>query len=76
MADEKTLNCIRESEIDTIEVALRRRVKDLISSGDIKEAEIIEDTIKSLDNINVCDEPVKQLAYASKIEWLRGLARI
>lgn len=74
--DERTLSCLRESEIDTIEIALRHRVEDLISSGDVKEAEIIEDTIKSLDNIGVCDEPVKQLAYASKIEWLRGLARL
>lgn len=76
MVDERTLNCIRESEIDTIEIALRHRVEDLISSGDIEEAEVVEGVVKSLDDINVCDEPVKQLAYESKVKWLRGLARI
>jgi len=76
MVDDTTLNCIRESEIDTIEIALRHRVEDLISSGDIEEAEVVEGVVKSLDDINVCDEPVKQLAYTSKLEWLRGLARI
>ena len=76
MVDERTLNCLRESELDTIEIALRHRVEDSISSGNIKEAEIIEDVIKSLDGVNVCDEPVEQLAYASKIKWLRGLARL
>ena len=76
MVDESTANCIRESEIDTIEIALRKRVEDLISSGDIKEAEIVEDTIKSLDDLNVCDEPVKQFAYESKLKWLREAVRI
>ena len=76
MVDERTLNCLRESEMDTIEIALRHRVESLISSGDIEEAEVVEGVVKSLDGVNVCDEPVKQLAYASKIKWLRGLARI
>ncbi len=68
MVDEKILNCIRESEIDTIEIALKKRKEDLISEGDVEAADLIDMTLKSLDNLNVCDEP--------RMTWLKGLAGI
>ena len=76
MVDERTLNCLRESEMDTIEIALRHRVEDLISNGDIEEAEVVEGVVKSLDGVSVCDESVRPFVYESKVKWLRGLARI
>ncbi len=68
MVDKATLNCLRESEIDTIEIALKKRMDMLISEGDTESADLIDMTIKSLDNLNVCDEP--------RMTWLKGLAGI
>lgn len=70
--DERTISCLRESEIDTIEIALKKRMEDLLSEGNIDEAEIIEDTIKSLDDIDVCKFSAE--VHTSRMEWLRGLA--
>ena len=70
------LSCLHESEMDTIEIALRKRMEDSISAGNIKEAEIIEDTIKSLDDINVCDTSVRDLAYVHRMDWLKKLAGV
>lgn len=71
MVDDRTLNCIRESEVDTIEIALNRRMEDLLSEGDVHTAEIIEETIKSLDKVNICDESskfIRDLAYSGRIK--------
>lgn len=68
------LSCLQESELDTIEIALRKRMEDSIAAGNIKEAEIIEDVVKSLDNVNVCNVSAK--TYESKVKWLKGLARM
>lgn len=52
IVDETTLNCLRESEIDTIGMALREKEdEDLISEGEIEQTEAIEDTINSLDKV-------------------------
>ena len=64
--DEKVLNCLRESEIDTIEIALRKRMEEYISQGDIEQAEAVEDTISSLDKVPVCiDERLSVKGFAS-----------
>jgi len=55
MVDESTINCLRESEVDTVEIALRKRMEDLISQGNIEQAEVVEDTISSLDRVPVCE---------------------
>lgn len=47
-------NCILESDVDTMEIALRRRMEDLISEGRVDEAESVEDTLGNLDNVSVC----------------------
>ena len=52
--DERIFNCLRESEIDTIELALRKRMEEYISQGDIEQAEAVEDTINSLDKVPIC----------------------
>lgn len=54
--DERTLSCLRESEIDTIEIALRKRMEELISEGELEQAEAVENTINSLDKVSVCEE--------------------
>lgn len=54
MLSQKIVSCIRESQVDTIEVALKKRIEDLISEGDIEQAEAVEDTINDLDMIPVC----------------------
>lgn len=54
MVDEATLNCLRESEIDTIESSLKTKMEELISAGEIEQAEAVEDTINSLDHVPVC----------------------
>lgn len=56
MVDEATLNCLRESEIDTIESSLKTKMEELISAGEIEQAEAVEDTINSLDHVSVCKE--------------------
>lgn len=68
MVDEEILSCLRESEIDTIEIALKKRKEDFVSEGNIEAADLIDMTIKSLDNLNVCDEP--------RMAWLKGIAGI
>lgn len=55
MVDEATLNCLRESEIDTIESSLKTKMEELISAGEIEQAEAVEDTINSLDHVSVCE---------------------
>ena len=75
MVDERTLNCIRESEVDTMEIALRKRMENLLSEGDIETAEVVEATIESLDKINICDESskwIKDLAYHGNIKDILG----
>lgn len=56
MADERIISCLRESDIDTIEISLRQKMERLISSGDIEEAENVEETIKNLDRVPMCSE--------------------
>ncbi len=55
MVYESMLNCLRESEMDTIEIALRKRMETLISEGNIEQAEAVEDAINSLDRVPVCE---------------------
>ena len=50
------VGCVLESEIDTMEIALRKRRDELISSGNIEEADRVDITIESLDKIKVCEE--------------------
>ncbi len=50
------LGCLLESDIDTIESSLRTKMEELISAGEIEQAEAVEDTINSLDHVPVCDE--------------------
>lgn len=52
----KISSCILESDIDTMEISLRRRMEDLISRGEIDEADKVSDTLSNLDNMNVCEE--------------------
>ncbi len=47
-------NCILESDVDTMEIALKKRMEELISEGRVEEAENVEDTIENLDNVPVC----------------------
>lgn len=47
-------SCLLESEIDTIELELRKRKEQLLYSGDIRGADSMQDSIESLDNIPVC----------------------
>ncbi len=75
MVDENTVNCLREAEIDTIEIALRKRMEEHLSNGDIETAELIEETVKSLDKINVCDESskwIRELAYKGEVKDIFG----
>lgn len=55
MVDERTFSCLRESEVDTIESSLRTKMEELISAGEIEQAEAVEDTINSLDKVPVCE---------------------
>ncbi len=66
MVYESMLSCLRESEMDTIEIALRKRMETLISEGNIEQAEAVEDTINSLDRVPVCeDERLDSLHFES-----------
>lgn len=56
MVDLRTVSCLRESEVDTIEMSLRKRMEEHISAGDLEAADAVEDTIKNLDKVQVCDE--------------------
>ena len=56
MVFESMLSCLRESEMDTIEIALRKRLEVLISEGNLEQAELVEDAIDSLDKVSVCEE--------------------
>ena len=56
MAFESMISCLRESELDTIEISLRKRLEVLISEGNIEQAELIEDAIESIDKVLVCEE--------------------
>lgn len=49
------LGCLLESEIDTIESSLRTKMEELISAGEIEQAEAVEDTMNSLDKVPVCE---------------------
>ncbi len=53
--DKKILNCLRESEMDTIESSLRTKVEELMSAGEIEQAEAVEDVINLLDKVPVCE---------------------
>lgn len=55
MVDENTISCLKESDLDTVEVALKKRVEELISQGKISEAEAVEDTLNTLDKVPVCE---------------------
>lgn len=55
MVSKEKIGCLLESEADTIEIALRRRMENLISAGDIESAESVESTIGSLSRIPLCD---------------------
>ena len=54
-------SCILESDVDTMEISLRRRMEDLISQGDIEGADKIDNTIKNLDKINICEPEDEEL---------------
>ena len=60
MVDETTLKCLRESEIDTIEIALRKKAEDLVSEGELEQAESVESTISNLDKVPVCIEETER----------------
>ncbi len=53
--------CIVESDIDTMEIALRRRMENLISEGDFEGADKIGDTIRNLDKLAVCEPEDEEL---------------
>jgi hypothetical protein len=55
MTHKNLISCLRESQLDTIEVALRKEVEDLVSEGKFDQAEIIEEKIESLNYIPVCN---------------------
>jgi len=54
MVFESMLSCLQESEMDAIEIALRKRRDVLISEGKTIQAGLVEDAIDSLDRVNVC----------------------
>lgn len=54
MPEEDTTNCILENEIDTIEDALRKKLDEHISKGDLEQADATEEAIRDLDKISVC----------------------
>lgn len=69
MVDKRIFGCLRESDIDTIEISLRQKMERLISSGDIEEAENVEETIKNLDRVPMCleqREAIPRLADRTK----------
>ncbi len=49
-------SCMAEANIDTAEIALRRRLEDLLSQGDLEGAEKVEEALENLDNVPVCEE--------------------
>lgn len=54
--------CLKESDVDSIEIALKKRKAVLISEGDLETADRIEDVIRSLDHVTVCQEPARGFA--------------
>lgn len=48
--------CVLESDLDTMELALRKQIENYISQGDLIAAETVEEAMKSLDRVPVCME--------------------
>jgi len=63
MIDERTLKCLSESDADTIEISLRKRMETLISEGNIETAEEVEDVIERLNSVQVCLDSVQRISY-------------
>lgn len=53
--DNEMIDCMTEAGLDTIEIRLRRRMEDLLSEGKIEAAEDVEEAIKHLDTVPLCE---------------------
>ncbi len=60
--DEEMIDRMTEAGLDTIEIRLRQRMEDLLSEGKIKAAEDVEEAIKHLDDVSLCELDEKDKA--------------
>lgn len=68
-----TLNigCMLESDTDTLEIKFRKLKERAISEGDIQSADELDDAIKQLDHVPICEEDDEVPAQSFK-DILKG----